>query len=155
MTAIPTGAEHINRRARVLTDVRDRRDGDVVYLAGSTVIVKDVRPALGFGGTQNNSVGFRRVTISAAGRRPAVTSANNLELIDDAPYPPAAGVSATVHVAGQGGAGGASSFGGGGRVSRDLTDVKALGLAHAHDKVAKAYKELSYALNDLKSVERL
>lgn len=33
-------------------------------------------------------------------------------------------------------------------------DVKARDLAHAHEKVAAAYKALAYALNDLKAVER-
>lgn len=32
-------------------------------------------------------------------------------------------------------------------------DVKAQNLAHAHEKVAEAYKALAYALNDLKAVE--
>lgn len=32
-------------------------------------------------------------------------------------------------------------------------DVKARDLAHAHEKVAEAYKALAYALNDLRAVE--
>ncbi|WBQ03817.1 hypothetical protein [Kribbella sp. CA-293567] len=182
MTTIPTGPEHINREARVLEDVRARNDGHTQYEAGEIVRVMDVRPAPSFGGTPNQSVGFRRVTIAGEpGRRAAATSANNLELVpteaERASALAALGIPASrpgVTVAyGNGGGGGGGGFsswrhvgtategalfawggaGGTSATSRTPERRNAKEMDHAHTRVAAAYRELTNALDALKSLE--
>lgn len=163
MTTIPTGPEHINRRARLLTDLKHPNTHEVIYRAGEVVTVKDVRPAPSFMGGPNASVGYRRVTVQGhPTQRPRMTSANNLELITEAPRPASSGVTVTVHGGGAGGgyaaprtmaAGGVYSVAPSSPKREEMTRERARALAREHRAVADAYETLSLALDHLREVE--
>lgn len=145
---IPTGAEHINRQARVLSDITARNDGRTQYRAGEIVRVMDVRPPTSYG-PASKSLGYQRVTVSDprdGDRRAAATHANNLELLAEGGPVTRAGARPTFVVLDET------------HVWKPTGDaradrVKARDLMHAHEKVAEAYKALMYAFDHLQEVE--